>query len=305
MGRTKERAENIPDLNLQPNGETGSLFVAKEALYDPRKERIEWWRKASERPEKYFGGEGIDKDGNPYEYPAGTRLIIGRGKETYQVMDSCETPWAFATVDMVFKELGSKSGEVDILERGFGMGITARRVIQNLVARGGSYTIIELNEQNAAYAREWKRSQEYSLTRMTHGMQDTKPNISIDIIDGEAYEETARLLEAERKFDIIISDTFPLTEDEQGINDLQDLDVLKRCLKPGGVFSFFAYYPGSAGALELVKKQGEMIARHFDPRGVIISQARINPPPDYKYLHTDTGDPVRILPVIVCVKPIL
>lgn len=302
MGRTgleQERPNNDSHLSLQPNGEAGKLFVPEESiLYDPRKERIEWWRKASESPEKYLAGEAIDKDGNPYEYPAGTRLIIGKGKEAYQVMDSCETPWAFATVDMAFKELGSKSGEINVLERGFGMGITARRVIHNLMTHGGSYTIIELNEKNAAYAREWKRSQEYSLTRMTHGMQDTKPNISIDIIDGEAYQETAKLLEAERKFDIIISDTYPLTADEQGINDLQDLDVLKRCLNPGGVFAFFAYFPGSTGGI--MKQQRDIINEHF--RNYNVGEISVNPPPTYKYLQTDTG-PVRSLPIVICKDP--
>lgn len=306
MGRTKELIGNGLGQDPHSNGERPNNFVVKESLFDPRKERIDWWRNAPEKVIEYEGNNAIDKDGNTYWYGQGTRLLIGDPEkgEAIQVMDSCETPWAFATVDMAFKELVSKSGQVDVLERGFGMGITSRKVIQNLVPRGGSYTVIELNKINATYAkREWRPKQISAFANMASGMPGTKPIIAIDIIDGEAYEETAKLLEAERKFDIIISDTFPLTEDEQGMNDLQDLDVLKRCLKTGGVFAFFAYYSGSAGALELVRKQGEMIDRHFGDYGV--SPARINPPPEYKYLHTDTGDPVRTLPVVVCKNPIL
>lgn len=307
MGSKTERLIHNPGPNLQPtNGGTGDLFVAKESLFDPRKERIDWWRNAPEKVIEYEGNNATDKDGSTYWYEPGSRLLIGDPEkgEAIQVMDSCETPWAFATVNRAFEELVSKSGQVDVLERGFGMGITARRVIQNLVPRGGSYTVVELNGQNAAYAkREWRPKQISALSNMASGMPGTKPNIAIEIIEGEAYEETAKLAEAERKFDIIISDTFPLTEDEQGMNDLQDLDVLKRCLKTGGVFAFFAYFPGSAGALELVRKQGEMIAKHFGHYEV--SPARISPPSDYKYLHTDTGDPVRSLPVVICKNPIL
>ena len=305
MGNIKERIGNNLCQGPHYSGERPNNSAARES-FDPRKERLEWWRNAPEKVIDYEGNNAVDKVGNPYWYGPGTRLLIGDPEkgEAIQVMDSCETPWAFATVDMAFKELVSKSGEVDVLERGFGMGITARRVIQNLVLRGGSYTVIELNNANAAYAkREWRPKQISALANMASGMPNTKPNITIEIIEGEAYEETERLAAAGRKFDVIISDTFPLTEDEQGINDLQDLDVLKRCLKTGGVFAFFAYYPGSTGALELVRKQGEIISRHFEDSGVIVSQARISPPPDYEYLHTDTSDPVRTLPVVVCKNP--
>ena len=308
MGTTKERKERIgengPSFGLQPNREGGNLFVAKESLYDPRKERIEWWRSAPEKVIDYESGFAKDKDGSSYWYAPGSTLLIGdpEKEEAIQVMDSCETPWAFATVNRAFEELGSKSGQVDVLERGFGMGITARRVIQNLVPRGGSYTGIELNIKNAAYAkREWRTKQISALANMASGMPDTKPNITIEIIEGEAYEETEKLAAEGQKFDIIISDTFPLIKEEQGINDLQDLDVLKRCLKTGGVFTFFAYFPESDGALVLVRKQGEMIDKHFE--NYAVTQARISPPPYYKYLHTDTGDPVRTLPVVVCKDP--
>ena len=297
MGTAKERIDN---LDPHSNGEKQSLLVAKESLYDPRKERIEWWRSASEGIMEYEGNNATDKDGNTYWYGPGLRLLIGDPEkgEAIEVVDSCETPWAVATVDRAFEELRLKSGELRVLERGFGMGIIARKVIQNLIPRGGSYTVIELNRKNAEYAMSWRGKEKIGLTNIAVGMPATKPNIAIEIIEGEAYEETAKLAESGRKFDIIISDTYPLTEDEQGMNDLQDLDVLKRCLEPNGVFTFFVYFPGSPD--EMAYKQAAMVTRHF--ANYSGSRVNVNPPPDYKYLQTATG-PIRSLPVVICKNP--
>jgi len=283
------------------------FFVPKESLFDPRKEqRIKWWRTAPEKVITYRSGIVKDNDGNfLYRYEGGSRLLIGdetKG-EAIQVMDKCEIPWAEATVNRAFEELGSKSGQVDVLERGFGMGLTAKRVIENLVPRGGSYTVIELNEGDADHARRvWKPTQERSLRGIGRGrgMRSTQLNIAIEIVEGEAYEETRKLAEAGKKFDLIISDTYPLTEDEQGMNDLQDLDTLKHCLEPNGIFTFFAYFPESTE--DVAYKQINIITRHF--RDYTVSRVSVNPPPDYKYLQTTTG-PVRSLPVIICKNPIL
>ena len=298
-----ERLRSLQSENDTNKNGGGSFPASGEHLTDPRKEVVLWWKNAPEHVVDYEGGAAVDKDGITYWYEPGTRLLIGdiEKGEAIEVMDSCETPWAFATVNRAFEELGSKSGQVNVLERGFGMGITARRVIQNLVPRGGSYTVIELNRQNAAYAKnKWRPNQISALASMASGMPSTKPNITIEIIEGEAYEETAKLLEAGRKFDIIISDTFPLTKEEQGINDLQDLDVLKRCLKTGGAFTFFAYFPGSTD--DVANKQLNMILKHF--KDYRVSRVEINHPPDYKYLQTESG-PVRTLPVVICKNPIL
>ena len=302
MGSKTERRTDDSGLNLQPtNGEGGGLLVAKESLYDPRKERILWWRGAPQKVIEYEGNNAVDKDGNTYWYGPGLRLLIGDPEkgDAIEVMDSCETPWAVATVDKAFEELRSKSGKLNVLGRGFGLGITARKVIQNLIPRGGSYTVIELNKENATYAkRDWRPKQISALASMASGMPATKPNIDIDIIEGEAYEETAKLAAAGRKFDLVISDTFPLTEEEIGINDLQDLDVVKHCLEPNGIFTFFVYFPGSTD--EMAHKQAAMVTRHFINYSG--SRASITPPPDYKYLQTDTG-PIRSLPVVICKNP--
>lgn len=307
MSRYIEHPENRPDflhLSLQPHETGGGSFGNKDSLELRRRERIEWWRNAPEKPIDYPGGSAVDKYGNSYEYEAGTRLIIGDEKkgEAIQVMDTCETPWAFLTVDNAFEELGTRERGIKVLERGFGMGIAATRVIQNLIPRDGTYTTIELNEGDAEYAiKTWRQRQVRALSSMASGLRSTRPDINISIIEGEAYEETKKLAEEGRKFDIIISDTFPLTEEEQGMNDLQDLETLKRCLEPGGVFTFFAYFPGSNGGI--VRKQENMIVEHF--RDYRLSAATVNPPPDYKFLNPGNKGPVRSLPVVVCKNPIL
>ena len=300
-----------PEINSheqQPNGEGKTYLVSPhESLFDPRKERIEWWKNAPEKVKKYKAGVARDNDGNfLYNYPRGSRLIIGDKEkgEDVEVMDTCETPWADATVDRAFQELTRKNRPINVLERGFGMGITATRVIDHLAIHGGTYTVIELNKKDAAYAREeWKNNQELGIERRARprGAASNGHRINIEVVEGEAYEETAKLAEAGRKFDIIISDTYPLTKDEQGVNDLKDLETLKRCLETDGVFTFFAYFPGTTAPLELVRKQGDLIYDHFG-ENYRVSPARVNPPSDYKYLQTDTG-PVRILPVVTCWNP--
>ena len=284
------------DIGVSPNA-----YSAQRENLSPREALVERWKNAPNKIRKYPTGKITGSSGETlYEYSQGARLLMGdeTKEEVIEVMDSCDTPWAFATVDMAFKELGAKDRPVKVLERGFGMGITARRVIQNLVAHGGEYTVIELNEENAAYARQWRTSQEYSLTRMTHGSQDSRPNISIEVLDGEATEVTGMLQKAERKFDIIISDTFPLSEEERGMNDLLDLDILKHCLESGGVFTFFAYYPESNGGIK--ELQMSAIRKHFSEYRE--DEVEVNPPPDYTYLQSSKG-PIRKLPVAVCKNP--
>lgn len=273
--------------------------------FRPDKERnrlVMEWKNAPERVIDYDKGSAIDNDGNPYDYPSGHRLLIGdpaKG-EVNQVMDTCETPWAFATVDKTFEGFPQNSGRIDMLDRGLGMGITLRRAIQNLITRGGSYTAMELNKEIADYGRKLINRTKIALANMANGLPGTKPDINISLIEGDSYEETAKLANEGRKFDIIISDTFPLNEEEKGINDLKDLNTLKKCLNPNGVFTFFAYFPGSTGGV--VKKQENMITPHF--REYSVCSVEVNPPPGYKYLQGEHGG-IRRLAVVVCKNPII
>ncbi len=276
------------------NGKNGKeIPISREVL-------VEEWRNAPEKLVKYKAGVVKDSEGNVlYEYSKGTRLVI-LDKE---VMDSCQIPWARATVDKAFEllERKEKKKNVNVLERGFGMGIVASAIVENLIPRGGTYTVIELNRQVAEYVREWKNNYKELIANMGSPMTpNPSPQISMAIVEGDAVKETEKLAASGRKFDIIISDTFPLSEDESSVNDLLDLDTLVKLLNPDGVFAFFGFHTGYDGRLN--EKQGNLVDRHFEDISRTFAKG-INPPPDYKYFNPEGGPIVRELPVIICSKP--
>ena len=262
---------------------------------------IEAWRNADEGVDRYTANKFTDETTGEvlYEYPAGARLWIGNQKE---VMDSCQKPWAIETVRRAFEALDPKKN-VRVLERGFGMGIIAGEIIDHLRHLGGSYTVIELNKKVAHYAKnDWLKKQKViAKARATSEMggEYSGSNVSFKVIEGEAIEETKKIKESGEKFDIIISDTFPLSPDERSINDLLDLDTLVQCLNPNGVFAFFGYHAGSLGGMN--DRQRNLVEANFDEVSRTIVKG-INPPSDYKYFQTPSG-PLRELPVIVCTKP--
>lgn len=280
-----------------------SSFHSRELSDNQRLERTNLWRKKPERIHRYPSGIVNDAAGNLlYEYPEGTRLLMGEPEDEKEVMDSCQQPWVTATVEKAFQALLESKSNVNVLERGFGMGRIASEIMDYLRRQGGNYTVIELNEKVAEYAKnEWVNKQRgIDRERATSplGGTYTGSNIEINIIEGDAYEETKKLAEEGRRFDIIVSDTFPLSEEERGINDLIDLETLKRCLAPGGVFTFFGYFTGSQGGIG--SRQLALVLQHFKEYSV--SEVEVNPPPDYNYFRAPTG-PIRRLPVIICKRP--
>lgn len=291
MGIMTERGERPKNFGQHPPRGNGKEITT------PRDVLIEQWRNAPEKLVKYRAGEVRDSEGNVlYEYSKGARLVI-LGEE---VMDSCQEPWARATVDQAFQTMGSKKN-LDVMERGFGMGRIASAIVENLIPRGGTYTVIELNKQVAEYAREWKKNYKESIANMGSPMAPNPgPQISMSIIEGDAVEETKKLAAIGKKYDIIISDTFPLSQDERSVNDLLDLDTLVKLLNPDGVFAFFGFHTGYQGGMN--EKQANLVQGHFDTVNRTIVKG-INPPPDYKYFNPEGGPIVRELPVIICSKP--
>ena len=224
-------------------------------------------------------------------------------------MDSCQKPWVIETVDRAFTALddkGPSKQNVEVLERGFGLGQVASEIMDKLRPRGGTYTVIELNKKNANYAQTtWTNKQNViDKARVTsaRGVRYDKdnPNVYINIIQGDAIEKTKELALAGSKFDIIISDTFPLLEEEKSINDLLDLAILVECLKPNGVFAFFGYHFGFQGGMN--ERQRNLVEAYFEDVSRTVVKG-INPPPDYKYFNPENGPTVRELPVIICTKP--
>lgn len=278
--------------------------------------RVEAWKKEPIHIIDYPGG--VTQDGR--SYPEGRRLLIS-GE---QVMDTCETPWCKTAIEDVFEGIkvipanlykGLENPNffnppLRVLERGHGLGISGRFIIQKLISLGwaSTYTIVELNHMVANYARNWQESLELGLKALSYGLVNTLPNIEMRIVEKDAYEATEEFIENGEQFDIIFSDTYPLTEAESGANDIGDIDRLKKCLSPNGRLAYFGL---------------DLDSSHFDPytyerTGGIIGNYKmfinnhfketrwhsvgVIPPPDYLYLHKD-GIPIRNLPAITCIGP--
>ena len=283
----------------------------KERLTSPNRDMlVEQWQNAPSGISSYEEGEAFDDQGNTYKYNAGVRLSIGDEPE---VMDSCQEPWAAKTVNNAFfwldqnqVEKGSKQN-VRVLERGFGIGLIAKYTMEELRKRGGAYTVIELNKGVNEYIKKtWMKNQE-TISRASAassmGGIYTGPNVTIELIKGDAVKETKRLVGEGRKFDVIISDTFPLSQEEKSVNDLLDLEILVRCLDPNGVFGFFGYYAGSQGGIG--PRQEHMVKQYF--REIHVTPVTVNPPPDYKYFLAPNpvipNGMIREIPVVICLKP--
>lgn len=267
-------------------------------LQERRRLAVDQWRKAKREILDYGPGEVRDNQGNIlYSYDAGRRLII----EEKHVMDDCENPWVKATVETVFKKWkaeNSKTINPKVLIRGYGLGIDARLILQKLIGEGkGELHIIELNEQVLEDANNWKEMTE--AASISTGSPGTIPDVSIKIYEGDAIEVTRQMAERKEEFDMILSDTFPLTEAEKGgKNDIIDLETLKKCLALGGIFSFFSWFPGSSGIAEQIA----IVDKHFSAFAVDDKEVNVFPPLEYKYLQGPKG-PIRKLPVIVCSNP--
>lgn len=296
MGTMTERGERPKNFGQHPPRGNGKEITT------PRDVLIEQWRNAPEGVYRYPAGQAIDSQGNPYEYSEGTRLWIGDQRE---VMDSCQRPWVIETVKKGFEPLDPEQ-RIEVLERGFGLGLTAGEIRDRLrrLKEGGSHTVIELNKQVANFVRtSWIKKQEaIDRARATSeiGGKYAGPNVVFELIEGDAVEETEKLVAIGREFDLIVSDTYPLSDDERSINDLIDLETLIKLLKPNGVFAFFGYHTGYQGGMN--EKQRNLVERHFEEVSRTTVKG-INPPPDYKYFNPENGPTVRELPVIICTKP--
>lgn len=277
--------EKRPDVNGN-HGEQGKESTLRKTL-------VEQWRSAAVEIIEYDSGRAYNQ-GIPYEFVKGIRLII-KGE---RVMDTCETPWCTATVDALFKDINVDNTR--ILIRDFGLGIDSNLVFQKLVGLGrGELHIIELNHEIVQMARKWRERRVSMIGTLGREVPATKPAVEIFIHDGDVYEITKQMQERGEKFDIIISDTYPLSEEEEGTNDLLDLETLKKCLMEKGRFSFFAYFKDSSGGLHPTQK--DPIIKHF--ANYAVSEVTVSPPPDDGYLHTPEGNPIRSLPVVVCSNP--
>lgn len=280
-------------LPVATRAEGSSSDVATQALQNPDPSRtqqidqgpsysdklLERWRKLPRTIIEY--PSGVYPDGTKYEL--GRRLIIN-GE---QVMNTFEEPWCMATVETMFED---KRGPLIVVERGYGLGIMADYILQKMLSHGGEYHIIELNQEVFKDARNWANAQQRSIDRM----QLPFP-LKISVHLGDA-DEVLRSFQS-GSFDLIFSDTHQLEPDKRGVNDILDLDQLKRRLKPSGRFTFCAFHrDNQEGGLD--ERQVVLLTTHFN-KYQVVSGVEVVPPIDCSYLR----GPVGRLPVVVCEKP--
>ncbi len=293
-----ERGNQIPaDYLLSEQGND----ILMDNDINPEDPLITEWKNAPAEIVDYPSGIVRPENGANYRYDAGRRLEI-KGE---QVMDTCEGLWGQAVVDAAFDhpviDRLDRTKTLKVLERGAGLNIAGTRIIDRLIGRGsGEYHVIELNDDVATLAEAWKTDME-NFIRDKERRQGIKYNIKIFIHRGEAKEVTQKMAEKGDKFNIILSDTYPLDKSETGVNDIEDVETLKKMLyRENGVFAFFSYFPGmekEADDSHVAARQLSLIRPHFDR--IEFSDADVKPAQDYRYLFND-GKPVRSLPVVIC-----
>jgi SAM-dependent methyltransferase len=145
------------------------------------------------------------------EFSADELVIAG-----HQVMQSWERPLMEAMADI------AAAGHGDVLEIGFGMGISASLLQQRGVS---SHTIIELNADVFDRAREWSAEMPDADIRLVHGGWK-------DVVD------------ALGSFDAVFYDTYPTSDDSFVLTRIpfpeEFFPVAARLLRPGGVFTYYS-----------------------------------------------------------------
>ncbi|HET9766605.1 MAG TPA: amino acid adenylation domain-containing protein, partial [Thermoanaerobaculia bacterium] len=200
----------------------------------------------------------IDGDlaGSAAVYDAERLVINGQ-----QVMDAWERPLMAALADAATATHG------DVLEVGFGMGISAT----DIQARGvRSHTVIECNEDVIRTFERWR---------------SRYPGRDIRLVKGLWQEVAAGC----GPFDAILFDTYPLNEDEFNEAVVESVTfaaafvpVAASLLREGGVFT---YYTNEIDTFS--RRHQRLLLRHF--RSLTLSVVRgLQPPDDCHYWWADS-----------------
>ncbi|RJQ80606.1 class I SAM-dependent methyltransferase [Amycolatopsis panacis] len=150
----------------------------------------------------------------------------------------------------------------DVLELGFGMGISATAILAEGVR---SYTVIEANSHVAERARAWAAE---------------RPDQTITIVEGRWQDRIDEL----GQFDGIFFDTYPTSEEEALAHNVEDtfyaehfLPAGARHLRPGGVLT---YYTNEIDSLS--REHQRIVLRHFTSVEIGVVEGLL-PPEDCTY----------------------
>jgi hypothetical protein len=187
----------------------------------------------------------------------GSQLVI----EGQQVMQDWERPMMRRMAEIATETRG------DVLEVGFGMGISAS-YIQELGAR--SHTIVECNDDVLKKIGEWKsRHRGRSIHVVACRWQEA------------ALEPGA--------YDAVFFDTYPTSDEEYLANVLESatfaahfFPTAARCLRPGGVFT---YYTNEIDSFS--RRHQRLLLQQFDSVSLEVVRG-LRPPADNHYWWADS-----------------
>lgn len=190
-------------------------------------------------------------------YYDGSQLII----QGQQVMQDWEHPLMKAMAQVVTESHG------DVLELGFGMGISAT-YIQEFGVR--SYTVVEANNTVAEHFEKWKSGY---------------PGRDIKMIRGRWHDVVDQL----GTYDGVFFDTVPTFEDEY-LREVIDNSVMAEdifpiaanCLREGGVFT---WYTNEVDTFS--RRHQRLVLKYFSSFSLSVVKP-LNPPEDCHYWHFDS-----------------
>jgi guanidinoacetate N-methyltransferase len=180
-----------------------------------------------------------------------------------QVMQAWERPLMKRMAE------GAARTHGDVLEIGFGMGISAT-FLQDVGVR--SYTIVECNEEVIAFFERWKSGY---------------PGQDIRLVKGRWQDVIGQL----DSYDGILFDTYPLSQEEYLKNEVagtaythagEFFPVAAGRLRPGGVFTYF-----SCEVDTLSRSHQRELLRHFDSFAVSVVRG-LEPPEGCQYWWADS-----------------
>lgn len=181
-----------------------------------------------------------------------SQLII----DGQQVMGSWASPLMKAMAENVTQIHG------DVLEVGFGMGISATCIQEFGV---NSHTIIECNNDVFKKSKEWKLRYPDQNIRLIHSR----------------WEDAADQLET---YDGIFFDTYPVNEDEFAQHIMPEMlfSIAATCLRKGGKFTYFSNEIDS-----LSRQHQRMLLKYFSSFSLTVLR-NLNPPEDSYYWWADS-----------------
>lgn len=185
----------------------------------------------------------------------GDDLRIGN----WQVMRRWETP----LMKVLAREASVHHG--DILEVGFGMGISADAIL----AHGcRSYTAIEAHPKVADLARRWAEHQATHVRIIEGYWQDVVPNLVA-------------------RYDGILFDTYPMSRRERHKNHFPFIPVAPQLLREGGFLTLY-----SDETIDFRPQHLKLLLTHFD-EVKLIKVTGLTPPADCEYWQSD----LMVIPV--------